>query len=195
MRRNHERTLGVVRNRILVGDRCHPRSNRDHRTHPRVQALLRDRLPARWQYGLWLVLLVRMVMPVAPATSFSVFNLLDANLWNAQSVVEQGTFPPFDLSRVSIEFYSEALGAIALGSYIATLNILFALRLRRVQKSQSAVPQKMSTPHNTRRSRPSSNNAPSACAFGDTFACARQPSSRAPHSTASSDRAYYCLPA
>ena len=41
-----------------------------------VQYLLRDRLPARWHYALWLVLLIRMAVPWNPESSLSVFNLL-----------------------------------------------------------------------------------------------------------------------
>ena len=40
-----------------------------------VKVLLRNRLPARWHYWLWLLLIVRMVMPWAPPSSISVFNL------------------------------------------------------------------------------------------------------------------------
>ena len=41
-----------------------------------LKAILRGRLEARWQYWLWIILLVRMVMPWGPASNFSVFNLL-----------------------------------------------------------------------------------------------------------------------
>ena len=41
-----------------------------------VQAVLRRKLGARWHYCLWLLLLVRLVMPGAPESSFSVFNLM-----------------------------------------------------------------------------------------------------------------------
>jgi beta-lactamase regulating signal transducer with metallopeptidase domain len=46
-----------------------------------VGALLwmaRERIPARWRYALWLVVLVRLAIPVAPASSVSLFNLLDS---------------------------------------------------------------------------------------------------------------------
>ncbi|MHC4660004.1 MAG: M56 family metallopeptidase, partial [Planctomycetota bacterium] len=39
-------------------------------------AALRGRLPARWQYALWLVVVVRMIMPWAPPSRLSMFNLI-----------------------------------------------------------------------------------------------------------------------
>ncbi|HUV40717.1 MAG TPA: M56 family metallopeptidase, partial [Sedimentisphaerales bacterium] len=41
-----------------------------------VKAIIRNRLAVRWHYWLWLIVLVRMVMPWAPASSFSVFTLI-----------------------------------------------------------------------------------------------------------------------
>ena len=40
-----------------------------------VQALLRWRMARRWHYALWFLLLVRMIMPWAPESRLSVFNL------------------------------------------------------------------------------------------------------------------------
>jgi beta-lactamase regulating signal transducer with metallopeptidase domain len=40
-----------------------------------AQRLLRKRLPPSWRYGLWLLLVVRLLMPVAPQSTLSVFNL------------------------------------------------------------------------------------------------------------------------
>lgn len=39
-----------------------------------VQVVLRNRLSARWHYALWLILIIRMVMPIAPQSRFSIFN-------------------------------------------------------------------------------------------------------------------------
>ena len=39
-----------------------------------VQWLARRRLNARWQYALWLLVVVRLAMPSLPASSWSVFN-------------------------------------------------------------------------------------------------------------------------
>ncbi len=41
-----------------------------------VKAAVRGRLSARWHYCLWLLLLIRMVMPWAPESSVSVFNIV-----------------------------------------------------------------------------------------------------------------------
>ncbi len=41
-----------------------------------VKAVIRNRLAVRWHYWLWLIVLVRMVTPWAPPSSFSVFTLI-----------------------------------------------------------------------------------------------------------------------
>src|SRR5947207_9601564 len=40
-----------------------------------VQWLFRKRLSPEWRYGLWLLLVLRLLMPVSPQAAFSVFNL------------------------------------------------------------------------------------------------------------------------
>ena len=40
-----------------------------------TQWLLRHRLPARWRYGLWLLVIARALLPTAPSSAWSVFNL------------------------------------------------------------------------------------------------------------------------
>lgn len=40
-----------------------------------AQRLLRNRLPPFWRYGLWLLLVVRLLVPVPPQSPFSIFNL------------------------------------------------------------------------------------------------------------------------
>lgn len=40
-----------------------------------VRAALKDRLPIKWQYMLWFVLLARMLLPWVPESSFSLYNL------------------------------------------------------------------------------------------------------------------------
>ena len=40
-----------------------------------VQWLFRKRLSPAWRYGLWLLLVARLLMPASPKTVFSVFNL------------------------------------------------------------------------------------------------------------------------
>ena len=44
-----------------------------------LQWLLRNKLNARWHYGLWLLLLVRMLLPWAPQSPTSIFNLWQAD--------------------------------------------------------------------------------------------------------------------
>ncbi|MCK4627464.1 MAG: tetratricopeptide repeat protein [Sedimentisphaerales bacterium] len=45
-----------------------------------LQILLRSRLPVRWRYSLWLVLLIRLALPWAPQSSVSLFNLLPRDI-------------------------------------------------------------------------------------------------------------------
>ncbi len=40
-----------------------------------AQRLLRNRLPPFWRHGLWLLLVVRLLVPVPPQSPFSIFNL------------------------------------------------------------------------------------------------------------------------
>jgi len=41
-----------------------------------VKVILRDRLPARWHYCLWLVLLMRLALPWAPPSRISIYGLI-----------------------------------------------------------------------------------------------------------------------
>ena len=41
-----------------------------------IQALLKGKLGVRWHYGLWLLLLVRMVMPWSPQSRLSMYNFI-----------------------------------------------------------------------------------------------------------------------
>ncbi len=41
-----------------------------------VKAILRNRLAVRWHYWLWLVLLIRMAIPSAPQSNFSLYTLI-----------------------------------------------------------------------------------------------------------------------
>lgn len=40
-----------------------------------MKMLLQDRLPVKWQYALWLVLIARLILPWAPESSYSLYNL------------------------------------------------------------------------------------------------------------------------
>ncbi|UCD49695.1 MAG: hypothetical protein JSW27_19445 [Phycisphaerales bacterium] len=46
-----------------------------------IRLVWRRRLPVQWHYGLWLILLVRLSMPWAPACRLSVYNLFLARRW------------------------------------------------------------------------------------------------------------------
>jgi beta-lactamase regulating signal transducer with metallopeptidase domain/Tol biopolymer transport system component len=46
-----------------------------------IKLVLRNRLPARWHYVLWLVLLVRLSLPWAPQSRLSIYNLLENPQW------------------------------------------------------------------------------------------------------------------
>jgi beta-lactamase regulating signal transducer with metallopeptidase domain len=51
-----------------------------------VQLMLRGRLGVRWHYCLWLLLLIRLVLPWAPESRMSIFNLIPP--WARQSQTE-----------------------------------------------------------------------------------------------------------
>ena len=55
-----------------------------------VQLILRGRLPIRWHYCLWLLLLVRMATPWLPESKVSIFNL----------VPPEKFYQPLDLSKM-----------------------------------------------------------------------------------------------
>ena len=42
-----------------------------------LERTLLRRLPPRWRYGLWLLVFVRLLLPIAPASALSLFNLVD----------------------------------------------------------------------------------------------------------------------
>ena len=45
-----------------------------------VKVILRERLPVRWHYWLWILLLIRLVTPWAPKTKLSAFNFIPHHL-------------------------------------------------------------------------------------------------------------------
>jgi beta-lactamase regulating signal transducer with metallopeptidase domain len=44
-----------------------------------VQRLVGRRLDARWRHAVWLVVFLRLIVPIAPSSSWSIFNLLPAH--------------------------------------------------------------------------------------------------------------------
>jgi len=55
-----------------------------------IRLMLRGRLPIRWHYWLWLVLLVRLSLPWSPQSHFSIYNLYEPSRWTrpTQSAAE-----------------------------------------------------------------------------------------------------------
>ena len=41
-----------------------------------IKMIFRERLPARWHYALWLVLLLRLALPWAPQSRISIYSLI-----------------------------------------------------------------------------------------------------------------------
>ena len=41
-----------------------------------VQMIFRHKLSPAWRYGLWLMVVVRLLMPASPQTAFSIFNVV-----------------------------------------------------------------------------------------------------------------------
>ena len=50
-----------------------------------LQAALRDKLPPRWKYGLWLLVVIRLALPWAPESNLSVYNLVPSTWSNLGS--------------------------------------------------------------------------------------------------------------
>ena len=64
-----------------------------------AQWLLRRRLAPAWRYGLWLLLIARLLMPVVPPSGFSIFNLARTDLANSRvdtRVVDTNPHPPIN---------------------------------------------------------------------------------------------------
>jgi len=74
-----------------------------------VQIILRRRLPVRWHYLLWLLLLIRLAMPWLPESRMSIFNLVPRSIQQGR-IIES-----FSQSRSvdSMGFYMHARSASA----------------------------------------------------------------------------------
>jgi len=48
-----------------------------------TKALLKNKLNATWHYYIWFLLVIRLVIPYAPQTSFSIFNLIPRTSLNS----------------------------------------------------------------------------------------------------------------
>ena len=64
-----------------------------------IQLVFRRKLSARWQYGLWLLLIIRLILPFDIESRFSLFNLMPAQ--NTQLL--QATNPAEAISTPNIE--------------------------------------------------------------------------------------------
>ncbi|TCL76435.1 bla regulator protein BlaR1 [Hydrogenispora ethanolica] len=118
------------------------------------QAALGRRMDARWRYGLWLLLLIRLLLPAAPASPWSVYHLVDPwRHWFAHSATGAGPAARFAAERRGMSFQgpgglSDAevgvrrvnhqpvlfliwlAGAAGFGAYWVRLNLRTARRLR-----------------------------------------------------------------
>ncbi len=102
-----------------------------------VQWLGRDRIPPAWRYAMWLLVVLRLLLPAGPESRFSVFNLLNPAATQQQSVPAAVGIPPgVSLPRIAIvaeavppassggSFYSAgtiAVGVWALGALLLLL--------------------------------------------------------------------------
>ena len=50
-----------------------------------LKKLLRGRLSPAWQYALWLILLVKLLVPVGPASPYSAYNALPPSVQQVQN--------------------------------------------------------------------------------------------------------------
>src|SRR5580704_757761 len=64
-----------------------------------VCGTLRNRLPARWQAALWLVVLARLVVPIVPPSPTSLFNLTRTSTSNFGSSPDAVDSPTSHLSQ------------------------------------------------------------------------------------------------
>jgi len=101
-----------------------------------VQTLLKRKLGVRWHYCLWLVLLIRMVLPWAPEFRFSLFTMLGsvfrrpvhdiAEVGSAAAAIGEQSLsgqPALDLITILPLIWLG--GVFALGCYVLATNIRF----------------------------------------------------------------------
>lgn len=105
-----------------------------------VHRVARNRIPSRWLCALLLVALVRLLAPIAPAASFSVFNLLPSRAAPrpATVIIDQAPLPPSSPDRTSFRIVERppasppwvplALGAWALGALFFLARVIVQTR-------------------------------------------------------------------
>src|SRR3954470_15837339 len=59
-----------------------------------AQHLLRGRVSARWRYNLWLLVLLRLLLPAVPGTQYSPFNLVQLPQAQRPTVAPPATKQP-----------------------------------------------------------------------------------------------------
>jgi beta-lactamase regulating signal transducer with metallopeptidase domain/Leucine-rich repeat (LRR) protein len=71
-----------------------------------AQWIFRRRLPARWRYCLWLLVLLRLLVPISPESAFSVYNLApteESNVYIGGRAVLERYFYPGEIVRAETE--------------------------------------------------------------------------------------------
>ncbi|PFZ56641.1 M56 family metallopeptidase [Bacillus wiedmannii] len=54
-----------------------------------VKVLLRNQLTARWHYALWLILIVRLILPWSPDSSYSLYSILSHGYVTSTSLIQK----------------------------------------------------------------------------------------------------------
>ena len=118
-----------------------------------IQFFLRNRLSARWRYSLWLLLIIRLLLPAKFESELSVFNLFRTNneilkstsdifsqpAWNMltstdKAIIESKLQTSVSLSFVDIFMILWLIGSIVLVLYTIIGNIRF---IRKINQRQS----------------------------------------------------------
>src|SRR5258706_456298 len=79
-----------------------------------AQIVLRKFLSARWQYALWFCVLLRLLLPIAPPSSFSIFNLGSQLLPQEHNDWAPAQIPLSAPSSTTRDFNAEAAVAFSL---------------------------------------------------------------------------------
>lgn len=58
-----------------------------------IKVLFRNKLTPRWQYMLWIVLVIRLLLPWSPDSSYSIYSLFSYNS-SVSEVIQKNTFSP-----------------------------------------------------------------------------------------------------
>ncbi|MBK5431506.1 M56 family metallopeptidase [Bacillus sp. TH25] len=70
-----------------------------------VKVVLRNKLTPRWHYALWLILVVRLLLPWSPDSSYSIYSLLSPK-YDAPYTVNQAEVQEEDLNKADINTIS-----------------------------------------------------------------------------------------